>query len=57
MKFKLSKNDAKSLENSAELISNPVLRKGIIDVTNSPQTGGTADWVKVNWVKRIGVAE
>lgn len=39
-KFKLSKNDSKSLENVAAIIENNVLRNAAVDVSRTDLSGG-----------------
>lgn len=34
-KFKLIKNDSKSLQNAVNMVDNPVLKNAILDVTNA----------------------
>ncbi|WP_155960739.1 hypothetical protein [Flavobacterium daejeonense] len=49
-KFKLTKKDAISLENTTSLMSNPVLKNASFEVTNSCLTGRFA---KVDFAKII----
>lgn len=53
MKFKLNKNDLKSLETSIALIENPVLQAAAIDVTTAEFSGGNypPDFAKVDFAK------
>ncbi|MBF4519157.1 hypothetical protein IRZ71_22615 [Flavobacterium sp. ANB] len=54
MKFKLNRNDVKSLENSISLIENPVLKKAALDVTSAEHSGGNAPaWAKVDFAEII----
>ncbi|WP_296685840.1 hypothetical protein [Flavobacterium sp.] len=55
MKFKLNKNDSKSLENSISLIENPVLKKAALDVANMSLSGGIVpdDFAQVTFAKAI----
>ena len=54
-KFKLTKNDFKSLEGSIEMFDNPILRKGALSIVNMAQSGGIkpafakCDWIECTW--------
>lgn len=45
-KFKLTKNDSQSLENSVALISNNVLKNAAVDVSHTDLSGGK-EWSRL----------
>lgn len=39
-KFRLTKNDVKSLESSVKMINNPILQKSVLDILGADSIGG-----------------
>lgn len=54
-KFKLTKNDVTSLENSVNMFDNPILKKGALKVSNKSMSGGFAkcDWIECTWCQSV----
>lgn len=46
-KFKLSKNDSQSLENSSALISNNVLKNAVVDITRTDLSDLSGGWSRL----------
>ncbi len=59
-KFKLAKNDLKSLENSVSMFDNSVIKNGAFDVTSKSVSGGLKlpefvqlGFGKVTWAQAV----
>ncbi len=52
-KFKLTKNDAQSLGNSANMFDNAILKKGALNISNMAMSGGKVapNWAKCDWIE------
>lgn len=59
-KFKLTKDDVQSLENSANMFDNPILKKGALNIANMAHSGGkqkegfvNCDWIEATWCQVV----